>query len=380
MRFAFCLFAAALALPPITGAAFAQSTDCSVVGISADEAPPPLPDYDQPPVPGPGYLWTPGYWAWNNVDYYWVPGTWVEPPQPEVFWTPPYWAFINGAYVFRRGYWGPHVGFYGGVNYGYGYGGDGFEGGRWDHGAFFYNRAVTNLNGLQINNVYDKTVVINNNSRVSYNGGRDGLTARPTAADEAIAREPHIAPTHAQTAHLRAASLNSGGFATANHGRPTVAATSRPGDFNGPGVTGSGATHRMEHENGAMAPMSGGKPNEMAPHETTPHHEELAAPGGEPGVGHEHHGAPATTGGMRGGVPPVEHHAPRQHNPEAMHTPTGTPPTHQEHVVAPRPPAHEMQHREPPHGAGMMHAAPMHMGGGGRPPGGGHPPHEEHKH
>jgi len=40
-------------------------------------APPPLPAYEQPICPGDGYLWTPGYWAWDGSDYYWVPGTWV---------------------------------------------------------------------------------------------------------------------------------------------------------------------------------------------------------------------------------------------------------------------------------------------------------------
>ena len=29
------------------------------------------------------------------------------------------------------GYWGPHVGYYGGVNYGFGYMGVGFAGGAW---------------------------------------------------------------------------------------------------------------------------------------------------------------------------------------------------------------------------------------------------------
>jgi hypothetical protein len=101
----------------------AQTCDCAAAGgyvIQADEPPPPLPDYDQPPLPAPGYYWTPGYWAWNNYDYYWVPGVWVEPPEPGLLWTPGYWAFVGGVYAFRRGYWGPHVGFYGGVNYGFG--------------------------------------------------------------------------------------------------------------------------------------------------------------------------------------------------------------------------------------------------------------------
>jgi WXXGXW repeat (2 copies) len=35
-------------------------------GIAVDIAPPPLPVYDQPPIPAPGYIWTPGYWAWND--------------------------------------------------------------------------------------------------------------------------------------------------------------------------------------------------------------------------------------------------------------------------------------------------------------------------
>ena len=53
--------------------------------------------------------------------YYWVPGTWVQPPRVGVLWTPGYWGFVGGVYAFHAGYWGPHVGFYGGVNYGFGY-------------------------------------------------------------------------------------------------------------------------------------------------------------------------------------------------------------------------------------------------------------------
>jgi hypothetical protein len=130
------------------------------VTVYADDAPPPLPDYDQPPIPADGDIWTPGYWAWNGYDYFWVPGTWVEPPQPGLLWTPGYWAFVNGAYAFHRGYWGEHVGFYGGVAYGFGYGGVGFEGGRWDNGRFFYNRSVTNIGEVRIVNVYNQSVTV----------------------------------------------------------------------------------------------------------------------------------------------------------------------------------------------------------------------------
>ncbi len=70
-----------------------------------------------------GYLWTPGYWAWSDdiQDYYWVPGTWVLAPQPGYLWTPGYWGGEGAVFLWHAGYWGPQVGFYGGINYGYGY-------------------------------------------------------------------------------------------------------------------------------------------------------------------------------------------------------------------------------------------------------------------
>ena len=61
-----------LAAPTISTPASAQ---VSVgIGISVPIAPPPIPVYAQPPIPAPGYLWTPGYWAYGD-GYYWVPGT-----------------------------------------------------------------------------------------------------------------------------------------------------------------------------------------------------------------------------------------------------------------------------------------------------------------
>ena len=95
------------------------------VSISVNIGPPVLPVYEQPPCPGDGYIWTPGYWAYGPEGYYWVPGTWVMPPTVGVLWTPGYWGWGNGVYIWHAGYWGPHVGFYGGVNYGYGYLGTG---------------------------------------------------------------------------------------------------------------------------------------------------------------------------------------------------------------------------------------------------------------
>ncbi len=224
------LLGVALAAP--TPAAHAQIG----IGLSITIAPPILPIYVQPPLPAPGYLWTPGYWAYGPAGYYWVPGTWVQPPAVGLLWTPGYWGWNNGIYAWNAGYWGPHVGFYGGVNYGFGYGGFGYGGGRWDHGAFAYNSSVNNFGGTHITNVYNETVISNSSTRVAFNGGTGGLTARPTALETAAAQEPHVAPTALQTQHQQTAASNPALRASVNHGQPAIAATSRPNEFTGPGV------------------------------------------------------------------------------------------------------------------------------------------------
>src|ERR1700758_3615126 len=98
----------------ISFTAFAQ------LRISVGFGPPALPVHEQPLCPGDGYIWTPGYWAWDEYagDYYWVPGTWVLAPEVGFFWTPGYWGWGGSAFIFHAGYWGPAVGFYGGINYG----------------------------------------------------------------------------------------------------------------------------------------------------------------------------------------------------------------------------------------------------------------------
>src|SRR5450432_2531023 len=203
------------------------------IGISVRVGPPALPVYAQPICPGPGMLWTPGYWAWNDDGgYYWVPGTWVVAPVG-MLWTPGYWGWNEGFYAFHRGYWGPHIGFYGGINYGYGYTGEGFYGGEWRRGAFYYNRSVTNVSVTNVTNVYNKTVIVNNTTvnNVSYNGGNGGIQRHPMPQEQAAEREHHVEPVAMQQQHEQLAALYSETAATENHGRPAIAATAKPGDF-----------------------------------------------------------------------------------------------------------------------------------------------------
>jgi hypothetical protein len=241
------------------------------VGVSVRIAPPELPIYEQPRCPAGGYIWTPGYWAWGDDDYFWVPGTWVLAPQVGFFWTPGYWAWGGNSFIFYEGYWGPVVGFYGGINYGYGYFGRGYEGGRWDNGRFYYNRSVNNVNVTEIHNVYDTRVVNNTTvTRVSYNGGNGGINERPTPQEEAAVHERHLPPVAAQTQHVQTAHGDPALRVSENHGKPPVAATPKPAAFSDRGVVPAKEGGRYtpppaRSENNAARPNPAIHPNELPP-------------------------------------------------------------------------------------------------------------------
>jgi hypothetical protein len=251
----FCTTLFALAVLCLPTPASAQ------VRITVGFGPPALPVYEQPICPGDGYIWTPGYWAWDPdaEDYYWVPGTWVLAPEVGFLWTPPWWGWDGGVFLFHEGFWGPHIGFYGGINYGFGYFGVGFVGGRWDGGHFFYNRAVANINVVNIHNVYNETVNVTVN-HISYNGGEGGIVARPRPEDEIAEHDRHIAAVAAQTQHIDQARANRELRASVNQGRPPIAATGRPGEFSGHDVMAS-------REAGAPYHPPAGRNVGAAPHE-----------------------------------------------------------------------------------------------------------------
>ncbi|MGB6604667.1 MAG: YXWGXW repeat-containing protein [Steroidobacteraceae bacterium] len=245
--------------PPPAESAPPEAAPVEETAEQAPEPPPPLPDYDQPPCPEEGYLWTPGLWRWGPEGYFWVPGTWVAPPRPGVLWTPGYWALAGGAYAFHPGYWGPHVGYYGGINYGGGYVGNGYGGGRWVNNRFEYNTAVSNVNVTTVHNTYvDRTVINNvtaNNTSItrgSYVGGA-GTRSQPTAQETAAARQVRTPPTPAQDQHHYTARNTPMQNAGRNAGHPPVAATPHPGGFNERGVTAAkpgGPAYHPQHAAG----------------------------------------------------------------------------------------------------------------------------------
>jgi hypothetical protein len=253
----------ALAAPMIA----MPTTSYAQIGISITLAPPPLPIYAQPPLPELGYIWTPGYWAWGDEGYYWVPGTWILPPQAGLLWTPGYWAWRDSRYFWNAGYWGPHVGFYGGINYGYGYTGSGYYGGRWDHDHFRYNSAANNFGSRHVTNVYRQTINVSNATHVSFNGGRGGLRAQPRAAELSAARDQHVPANSQQAQHERAAAGNRALLSSVNRGRPPVAATSHPAEFSGAGtVRARGAARTPDAATPrAAAPADQRQPRAAAP-------------------------------------------------------------------------------------------------------------------
>ena len=234
-----------------------SAVSSAAVYVSVEIAPPLLPVYEQPIIPGPGYIWTPGYWAWAPDGFYWVPGTWVFAPFVGALWTPGYWGWNDGLYFWHSGYWGRHVGFYGGIDYGYGYTGFGYQGGYWDRRSFWYNRRVNNVNVTNITNTYNTTVVNTPSvTRVSYSGGAGGVIARPTRQDQIAAREPHTPLLPVQAHHELAASSNRAQFAAVNNGRPAIAATPRPERFAAGPATARSFSQPAAVRSGALARSS----------------------------------------------------------------------------------------------------------------------------
>src|SRR5438876_9747987 len=255
MKLRSLVFAALLTLP--LASSFAQ------VGISINIAPPVLPVIEQPPCPVEGYIWTPEYWAWGDGDYYLVPGVWVAPPSVGLLWTPPWWGWNNGAYVFNQGYWGPTVGFYGGINYGYGYSGNGYWGGRWEGNAFRDNTAVTRVNNTVIHNTYVDRNVVNKlvNANLASFNGTNGVKAEPTAEQKAAA-ERKTPPTSQQLARQEAASKDKNLQASVNKGHPNSDAiksfnkSEGAGQGKGEAIGAAGGAAKGENKTGNMAELN----------------------------------------------------------------------------------------------------------------------------
>jgi hypothetical protein len=297
---------------------FLSSRAFSQVSISIDVAPPPLIVEDQPPVPDDGYIWTPGFWAYDQDQgaYYWVSGAWVQPPEVGLYWTPDYWAWDGNDYVYNPGYWGPTVGFYGGVNYGYGYWGNGYGGGHWDSGHFAYNTAANNVSGGRVHNTYaDNSAVRPQSNRVSFNGGKGGIQAQPTSQEQQAAQSNHVQPTAQQQARFQTAAQTRSHQVKVNAKKPATANATQPAGS--PQSSGQNAQKQPEDASATITPVQHeppvspdhqskpeGKPNVMNVEQ--PAHPQIK-PEEKPAQGSEHLPPPAESHPAQGPGAEVKH-------------------------------------------------------------------------
>jgi hypothetical protein len=233
------LGSAALSLAGLLGAVPPAAAQ---VRLAIRIGPPPLPLFEQPPLVGEDLLWLPGYWAWNpaDADYFWVPGTWAPAPRPGELWTPGWWSFDGGAYLWRPGYWSNQVGFYGGIDYGFGYSGYGYQGGRWEGQHFHYNASVNSLGSGHTRHVYRSSPMGQYNvNRASVNGGPGGVIARATPAELQQQGGRRTGPSAVQQQHEQQAMTLPGQRQQNNRGSPALATTPRPAQFGPPGRVGA---------------------------------------------------------------------------------------------------------------------------------------------
>ena len=133
-----------VALTAMLFAGLSLTSSFAQVGISIGIAPPPIPIYEQPYAPAAGNNWT----GLLGLRFRLLLGPWRLDPSAarRIPMDPGILGLRRAARSLNEGYWGPTVGFYGGINYGYGYGGQGYYGGRWVGNTFRYNTAVTRVN------------------------------------------------------------------------------------------------------------------------------------------------------------------------------------------------------------------------------------------
>ena len=235
------------------------------VFISVGFAPPPLPVYVQPPCPEPGLMWVPGYWAYGPEGYYWVPGAWVPAPYEGALWTPPYWGWDGGLYMFHPGYWGLHVGYYGGINYGFGYMGIGFVGGRWYGHRFEYNTAVMHVDRRFVHDTYEDRAIVERSyvergSSVAYSGGPGGIRHMANAQERLAERDQHMGRTSFQAQHMNTAMRDRSAYFNHNHGQPQNLAAQRPLGRQSYGAPAGGAWQRQPQYRQQQAQYRQGRP------------------------------------------------------------------------------------------------------------------------
>ena len=232
---------------------------------------------------------------------------------------------------------------------------------------FFYNAAVTAGLLAGAHSFNEPVPRAAGGSRASFNGGAGGTTARATPEQLAAAKDPHEKPTAAQRAHVRAASMSAGAFATSNHGKPAVAATARPAGSAEPAAVKAAPAALTAPE--APKPSAAPKPATAPKPAATPANEPVQKP--HPAEGE--HARPQAVAPATPGARELPH--PAAAAPHAPPRPQAHAPQPQVHAAPPA--AHPPQAHAAPAAAHppQVHAAPpaVHPPQAAAHPPGGHP-------
>jgi hypothetical protein len=95
---------ATLPVPCAAALTLAAVPGLSRVGVVVGVAPPAPVVETVPAPPGPGYVWRPGYWSWDGVQYVWGPGTYVVAPYVHTVWVPGAWIRHGPGWVWVAGH------------------------------------------------------------------------------------------------------------------------------------------------------------------------------------------------------------------------------------------------------------------------------------
>ena len=115
------LFAAALIMLPMLSLPARAGADRRRRRYLIHVAPPALPVYEQPPLPAPGYHLDSRLLGLRGCRLLLGSRRLGATSQRRPSVDPWLLGLCGRSVRLARGYWGPHVGFYGGVNYGFGY-------------------------------------------------------------------------------------------------------------------------------------------------------------------------------------------------------------------------------------------------------------------
>jgi hypothetical protein len=92
-----------LLLSAFLGAGAAADPAFAQININIGVAPP-APQYEVVPSIAPGYIWAPGYWAWNGDRHIWIRGRPIV--QREGYrWEPDRWEQRGNGYYRHEGRW-----------------------------------------------------------------------------------------------------------------------------------------------------------------------------------------------------------------------------------------------------------------------------------